>query len=55
MASNNRILVPGARQALDRLKADVMKAQGYDVINLQPNNVKFEIAEELGIPLIERL
>lgn len=51
MASNNRILVPGARQALDQLKADVMQAQGYDVDKSAPNNVKFEIAEELGIPL----
>jgi len=51
MARNNRILVPSARQALDRLKADVMQAQGYDVDKSEPNNVKFEIAEELGIPL----
>jgi hypothetical protein len=51
MASNNRILVPGARQALDRLKADVMHAQGYDVDKSAPDNVKYEIANELGIPL----
>ena len=41
MASKNRILVPGARQALDRLKADVMQAQGYDVDKSEPNNVKY--------------
>ena len=51
MASKNRILVPGARDALDRLKADVMQAQGYDVAKTSPEDVKFEIAEELGIPL----
>lgn len=51
MASKNRILVPGARQALDRLKADVMQAQGYDVDKSTPDNVKYEIADELGIPL----
>ena len=51
MASKNRILVPSARDALDRLKADVMKAQGYDIDTSEPNNVKYEIANELGIPL----
>jgi hypothetical protein len=51
MASKNKILVPGARLALDRLKADVMQAQGYDVDKSEPNNVKYEIANELGIPL----
>ncbi|MBE1553367.1 alpha/beta-type small acid-soluble spore protein [Sporosarcina limicola] len=51
MARNNKILVPAARLALDQLKADVMKAQGYDVDSSTPDNVKFEIAEELGIPL----
>ena len=51
MARNNKILVPGARSALDQLKADVMKAQGYEVDSATPDNVKFEIAEELGIPL----
>ena len=35
MANKNRILVPGARQALDQLKADVMKEQGYEVDVLQ--------------------
>ena len=53
MASKNRILVPDARQALDRLKADVMQAQGYDVDKSEPNNVKYEVANELGIPLSE--
>lgn len=51
MARNNKILVPGARDALDQLKVDVMKKQGYEVDSATPDNVKFEIAEELGIPL----
>lgn len=50
---NNRILVPEARKGLDRLKANVMKDQGYRVDANNPENVKFEIAEELGIPLNE--
>jgi len=51
MARNNRILVPDARRALDQLKTDVMKAQGYNVDNSAHQNVKFEVAEELDIPL----
>lgn len=51
MAKNNKILVPEAREALDQLKIDVMKKQGYQVDETASANVKFEIAEELGIPL----
>lgn len=51
MARNNKILVPEARKGLDKLKAEVMKEQGYDVNVENPDNVKFEIADELGIPL----
>lgn len=50
MAKNNKILVPEAREGLNQLKADVMKAKGYDVNRSQPDNVKYEIANELGIP-----
>ncbi|AOV07086.1 alpha/beta-type small acid-soluble spore protein [Sporosarcina ureilytica] len=51
MAKNNKILVPEAREGLNKLKADVMKKQGYRVPKDNPDNVKFEIADELGIPL----
>lgn len=51
MARKTRILVPEARKELDQLKADVMKAQGYQVSTTDPGNVKYEIADELGIPL----
>lgn len=50
MARNNKILVPEAREGLNQLKARVMKAQGYDVNSSQPDEVKYEIANELGIP-----
>ena len=50
MAKNNKILVPEAREGLNQLKADVMKAKGYDVNRSRPDNVKYEIANELGIP-----
>ena len=51
MAKNRRILVPEARKELNKLKVQVMKSQGYDVDTRQPDNVKYEIANELGIPL----
>ncbi|MDW0117274.1 alpha/beta-type small acid-soluble spore protein [Sporosarcina thermotolerans] len=51
MARKNKILVPQAREQLDRLKADVMRAKGYDVDDRRPDAVKYEVAKELGIPL----
>lgn len=53
MARNNRILVPEAREGLNRLKAKVMKEKGYPVDPAKPDGVKYEIAKEQGIPLKE--
>lgn len=44
-------LVPGAREGLDHLKGQVMANKGYQVNQDQPNNVKYEVAKEQGIPL----
>ena len=44
MARRNKILVPEARNGLDALKAKVVQAQN-------PENAKFEAAEEVGVPL----
>lgn len=51
MANRNKILVPSAREELDKLKIRVMKNMGYEVDSKKPENVKYEIAEELNIPL----
>ncbi|MFS0646219.1 small, acid-soluble spore protein, alpha/beta type [Siminovitchia sp. 179-K 8D1 HS] len=51
MARKNKILVPEARDALDKMKARVMKEKGYPVDMDHPDNVKYEVAEEQGIPL----
>lgn len=51
MARNNKLLVPEAREGLKQLKAKVMHAQGFDVNTTRPDDVKFEVAQELGIPL----
>jgi small acid-soluble spore protein D (minor alpha/beta-type SASP) len=47
--NRNRLLVPESADALNRFKTNVMKNQGYDATS--PEEVKFEVAENLGIPL----
>jgi len=44
MARRNKILVPEARKGLDALKAKVVQSAN-------PDNAKFEAAEEVGVPL----
>jgi small acid-soluble spore protein D (minor alpha/beta-type SASP) len=44
MARRNKILVPEARNGLDALKARVVKSEN-------PEDAKFEAAEEVGVPL----
>ncbi|WP_075618736.1 alpha/beta-type small acid-soluble spore protein [Paenisporosarcina indica] len=51
MAKNNKIIIPEARAGLNQLKAKVMKSKGYNVNEEKPDDVKYEIANELGIPL----
>lgn len=53
MARNSKILVPEARAGIDQLKARVMKEKGYHVNQSKPDNVKYEVAKEQGIPLKE--
>lgn len=43
--------VPGVDSGMQTLKAEVMKREGYQVDASRPDNVKFEVAKELGIPL----
>ncbi|GIN40991.1 alpha/beta-type small acid-soluble spore protein [Heyndrickxia oleronia] len=51
MSNRRKTLVPEARNALDNFKGKVMKEKGYQVDQREPNNVKFEVAKEQGIPL----
>lgn len=44
MARRNKILIPEAREGLDRLKAQVTNS-------MSPDNAKYEVAKEQGIPL----
>ena len=51
MARKRRPLIPEAREALDSLKADVMKQRGYVVSKDNPDQVKYEVASDMQIPL----
>lgn len=51
MARRRKYSVPGAEQAMQTFKADVMKREGYAVNPNRPDDVKYEVAKELGIPL----
>jgi small acid-soluble spore protein D (minor alpha/beta-type SASP) len=44
MSKRNKILVPEAKKGLDELKANIANSQS-------PDSAKFEVAEELGVPL----
>ncbi|MBB6733112.1 alpha/beta-type small acid-soluble spore protein [Cohnella zeiphila] len=49
--SGRRPVVPGAEQGLSAFKAEVMKKEGYAVDPNRPDNVKYEVAKSLGVPL----
>lgn len=46
-----RPLVPDSREGLDQLKNQVMSKKGYHIDKGNPDNVKFEVANEVGVPL----
>jgi len=43
--------VPGAEEGLNAFKAEVMRREGYQVDPNRPDDVKYEVAESLGVPL----
>ncbi|WP_223068701.1 small, acid-soluble spore protein, alpha/beta type [Paenibacillus caui] len=43
----------GTDQALQGFKAEVMRSEGYKVDPQHPDDVKYEVAESLGVPLQE--
>ncbi len=44
-------VVPGAEQAMSAFKTQVMKNEGYTVDPQRPDDVKYEVAKEIGVPL----
>jgi small acid-soluble spore protein D (minor alpha/beta-type SASP) len=49
--SRRRLLVPEAEQGMNAFKADIMRCEGYAVDPSKVDDVKFEVAKELGVPL----
>jgi small acid-soluble spore protein D (minor alpha/beta-type SASP) len=45
------LLIPEAAQGVERFKGEVMRQKGYQVNMNEPQNVKYEVARSLGIPL----
>jgi len=43
--------IPGIEQEMQSFKANIMKREGYEVNLQRPDDVKFEVAKELGVPL----
>ncbi|WP_374121363.1 alpha/beta-type small acid-soluble spore protein [Paenibacillus sp. LHD-117] len=51
MSRRRKYAVPGAERGMQAFKAEVMKREGYKVDPNRPDDVKFEVAKELGVPL----
>lgn len=45
---------PVSEQAIDAFKAKVMQNEGYRVNRQNPDQVKYEVAQTLGVPLNEK-
>lgn len=48
---NRKYAVPGAERGMQTFKAEVMRREGYDVDPNRPDDVKYEVAKELDVPL----
>lgn len=51
MGNNKQILVPDAREELNQLKGQVMAKKGYPDAKAHPEQAKYEMADDLEIPL----
>ncbi|MDQ0193535.1 alpha/beta-type small acid-soluble spore protein [Paenibacillus wynnii] len=51
MARRRKYAVSGVEREMQTFKADVMKREGYTVDPNRPDDVKYEVAKELGVPL----
>lgn len=49
--SSNRSLVPNETNTKLNFKNQVMEKEGYHVDPKHPNQVKYEVADEVGVPL----
>lgn len=46
-----RLLVPGSEQGMQTFKAEVMRREGFQAPSGRPDDVKYEAAKSLGVPL----
>lgn len=51
MARRRKLVVPGAEEGVNALKADVMRKEGYAVDPMRPDDVKYEVARDVGVPM----
>ncbi|WNQ10399.1 alpha/beta-type small acid-soluble spore protein [Paenibacillus aurantius] len=49
--SRRRHVVEGAEKGLEAIKTEVMRREGYSVDPARPDDVKYEVAQSLGVPL----
>lgn len=49
--NRRKYAVPEAARGMQAFKADVMKREGYAVDPERPDDVKYEVAKEIGVPL----
>ncbi len=48
---NRKYAVPGVERGMQSFKAEVMRREGFAVDPNRPDDVKYEVAKELGVPL----
>jgi small acid-soluble spore protein D (minor alpha/beta-type SASP) len=51
VSRRRKLAVPGAEQGVNNLKAEVMRREGYSVNPERPDDVKYEVAQDIGVPL----
>jgi small acid-soluble spore protein D (minor alpha/beta-type SASP) len=51
VSRRRKLAVPSAELGVSALKADVMRKEGYSVDPLRPDDVKYEVAKEMGVSL----
>ncbi|MFD0621278.1 MULTISPECIES: alpha/beta-type small acid-soluble spore protein [Paenibacillus] len=51
MSRRRKYAVPGVERGMQQFKAEVMRREGYNVNPDRPDDVKYEVAKELGVPL----
>lgn len=51
MSRRRKYVVPGTEREMQAFKGEAMRNEGYAVNPSRPDDVKFEVAKALGVPL----